>query len=116
MAMQPMRVWYTPRMVSVVEVFMKKERKGLAQFRSPLHSLYPLTVKVLNIASVQSGAVGTYAGEPSNMGELILGLPSAAKKLVSVVDITGREVNPEPNQLLFFIYEDGTVEKRYFLR
>jgi hypothetical protein len=24
MAMQPIRVWYTPRMVSVVEVFMKK--------------------------------------------------------------------------------------------
>jgi hypothetical protein len=24
MAMQPMRVWYTPRMVSVVEVFMKR--------------------------------------------------------------------------------------------
>ena len=57
MAMQPMRVWYTPRMVSVVEVFMKKERKGLVQFRSPLHSLCQLTVKVLNIASVQSGAV-----------------------------------------------------------
>jgi hypothetical protein len=62
------------------------------------------------------GAVGTYAGEPSNIEELILGLPSTAKKLVSIVDITGREVSPEPNRLLFFIYDDGSVEKRYFLR
>ena len=62
------------------------------------------------------GAVGTYAGEPSNTGELILGLPATAKKLVSIVDITGREVSPEPNRLLFFIYDDGSVEKRYFLR
>ena len=59
------------------------------------------------------GAVGTYAGEPSNIGEVAFGFPSIARKLVSIVDITGREVNPEPNQLLFFIYDDGSVEKRY---
>lgn len=35
------------------------------------------------------------------------------RQLVSILDITGREVNPEPNQLLFFIYDDGHVEKRY---
>ena len=62
------------------------------------------------------GALGTYAGEPSNIGELVMGFPSIARKLVSIVDITGREVNPEPNQLLFFIYDDGSVEKRYVLQ
>ena len=62
------------------------------------------------------GAVGTYAGEPSNIGEVILGLPSITKKLVSIVDITGREVSPEPNRLLFFIYDDGSVEKRFVVR
>ena len=61
-------------------------------------------------------AVGTYAGEPSNIGDPALGFPSIARKLVSIVDITGREVNPEPNQLLFFIYDDGYVEKRYFVQ
>ena len=61
------------------------------------------------------GAVGTYAGEPSNIGEVAFGFPAAARKLVSILDITGREVNPEPNQLLFFIYDDGSVEKRYVL-
>ena len=61
------------------------------------------------------GALGTYAGEPSHIGEVAFGFPSMARKLVSIVDITGREVNPEPNQLLFFIYDDGSVEKRYVL-
>ena len=61
------------------------------------------------------GALGTYAGEPSNIGEAAFGFPSIARKLVSIVDIMGREVNPEPNQLLFFIYDDGSVEKRYVL-
>ena len=62
------------------------------------------------------GALGTYGGDPSNIGEVVMGFPSIARKLVSIVDITGREVNPEPNQLLFFIYDDGSVEKRYVLQ
>jgi hypothetical protein len=62
------------------------------------------------------GAVGTYAGQPSTIGDPALGFPSIARKLVSIVDITGREVNPEPNQLLFFIYDDGYVEKRYVVQ
>lgn len=62
------------------------------------------------------GALGTYVGEPSNVGEVAFGFPSLDRKLVSIVDITGREVNPEPNQLLFFIYDDGSVEKRYVVR
>ena len=62
------------------------------------------------------GAVGTYAGEPSTIGDPALGFPSIGRKLVSIVDIMGREVNPEPNQLLFFIYNDGYVEKRYVVQ
>lgn len=62
------------------------------------------------------GALGTYAGEPSHIGDVAFGFPSMARKLVSIVDITGREVNPEPNQLLFFIYDDGSVEKRYVVQ
>ena len=62
------------------------------------------------------GALGTYAGEPSNIGEVVMRFPSIARKLVSIVDIMGRKVNPEPNQLLFFIYDDGSVEKRYVLQ
>ena len=59
------------------------------------------------------GAVGTYAGQPSNIGVVALGFAPMTRQLVSILDLTGREVNPEPNQLLFFIYDDGHVEKRY---
>ena len=62
------------------------------------------------------GAVGTYAGEPSSIGTVAVGFAPTTRQLVSIVDITGRAVNPKPNQLLFFIYDDGTVEKRYEVR
>ena len=37
------------------------------------------------------------------------------KKLIKVVDILGREVNEERNTPLFYIYNDGTVEKRIII-
>jgi hypothetical protein len=37
------------------------------------------------------------------------------KELVKIVDILGRETSVNSNQTLFFIYEDGTVEKRIIL-
>ena len=37
------------------------------------------------------------------------------KKLVKVVDLLGRETLINSNQTLFFIYEDGTIEKRYII-
>ena len=36
---------------------------------------------------------------------------SSNKKLLKVTDLLGRETKNE-NQTLFYIYEDGTVEKR----
>tara|TARA_B100000900_G_scaffold406543_1_gene417728 strand:- start:2165 stop:3208 length:1044 start_codon:yes stop_codon:yes gene_type:complete len=36
------------------------------------------------------------------------------KKLLKVVDVMGREVNVNPNTILFYIYDDGTIEKKYF--
>ena len=39
--------------------------------------------------------------------------PSSIKQLIKVVDILGREIlNETENKILFFIYNDGTVEKR----
>ena len=37
------------------------------------------------------------------------------KKLIKVVDMLGRETSINSNQTLFFIYEDGLIEKRYIL-
>ena len=40
---------------------------------------------------------------------------SLDKKLIKVVDVLGRETSINSNQNLFFIYEDGTIEKRYII-
>ncbi|MBG66102.1 MAG: hypothetical protein CMP73_05545 [Flavobacteriales bacterium] len=42
-------------------------------------------------------------------------LGSLDKKLIKVVDILGKETIINHNKTLFFIYEDGTIEKRYIL-
>ena len=36
-------------------------------------------------------------------------------KLVKIIDVLGREVIPKSNMPLFYIYDDGTVEKRIVL-
>ena len=37
------------------------------------------------------------------------------KKLEKVVDALGREVNHTTNQILFYIYDDGSVEKKFIV-
>jgi len=34
------------------------------------------------------------------------------KKLIKVLDVFGRSITPEPNMTLFYIYDDGTVERK----
>jgi len=36
----------------------------------------------------------------------------SSKNLIKIVDILGREIKGTKNKLLFYIYDDGTVEKR----
>ncbi len=50
-------------------------------------------------------------GNATSIGEI----GSFDKKLIKVVDILGRETTINSNQTLFFIYEDGTIEKRYII-
>ena len=38
--------------------------------------------------------------------------PNLNRKLEKVVDMLGRETNPQPNLLFIEIYNDGTVEKK----
>ena len=37
------------------------------------------------------------------------------KKLVKVVNLLGRETSINSNQTLFFIYEDGSIEKKFVI-
>ena len=41
--------------------------------------------------------------------------PSSNRKLEKIVDILGRETNPENNTPLFYIFDNGTVEKRIII-
>ena len=46
---------------------------------------------------------------PTNISNLVI---EENRKLVQIVDILGREVKPSQNIILFYIYDDGTVEKK----
>ena len=50
-------------------------------------------------------------GSVTSIGEIDL----FDKKLIKVVDVLGRETSINSNETLFFIYEDGTIEKRYIM-
>jgi hypothetical protein len=38
------------------------------------------------------------------------------RKLIRIVDMLGREIQPQSNTVLFYQYSDGTVEKRVIQR
>jgi hypothetical protein len=50
-------------------------------------------------------------GSVTSIGEI----NSFDKKLIKVVDVLGRETSINSNQTLFFIFEDGSIEKRYII-
>ena len=58
-----------------------------------------------------NGSFWARIGSITSLGEI----GSFNKKLFKVVDILGRETSINSNQTLFFIYEDGTIEKRYII-
>ena len=59
----------------------------------------------------------TSLGIWAKMGSVtsVADIGSFDKKLIKVVDVLGRETSINSNQTLFFIYEDGTIEKRYII-
>ena len=53
----------------------------------------------------------------ANMGSMtsIAEIGTFDKKLIKVVDMLGKETSINSNQTLFFIYDNGTIEKRYII-
>ena len=47
-----------------------------------------------------------------NTSTAILDIAKNDKKLVRITDVLGRDTQPNSNQTLFYLFEDGTVEKR----
>lgn len=59
------------------------------------------------------GSVGYDANEALGVGLNLPGL--VTKSLVGIFDASGREALIRPNTLLFFVYDDGSVEKRFVI-
>ena len=57
------------------------------------------------------GSFWAKIGSVTSIEEIVL----FDKKLTKVVDMLGRETSINSNQTLFFIYEDGLIEKRYII-
>jgi hypothetical protein len=69
-------------------------------------------LKILTTAQGQSITITSYA---SNVFKDIE-IPEESKNLLRVVDLLGRTTNPEYNQVLLYIYDDGSVEKKMVLQ
>jgi len=79
-----------------------------------LTAAYPLTmyfVYVVNIGgSVIDTCILTYNSTPTAITDISV---SSNRKLISIVDVLGRQNKGKKNEPLFYIYDDGTVEKKF---
>jgi hypothetical protein len=54
---------------------------------------------------------------PCSNVNVVNDLPHLTKgKLLKIVDVLGRETFPINNTILFYIYDDGTIEKRVVIK
>lgn len=72
---------------------------------------YPLTMYFVysDGSLVTDTCILTYNSTPSAIIDINV---SSNRKLISIVDVLGRESNGTTNEPLFYIYDDGTVEKQ----
>ena len=87
---------------------------------------FTIPIDTINVCITYTDAIGYYTccvtwvwdaasgmwakmGGVTSLGEI----NSDNKKLIKIVDVLGRETFPKNNEILFYIYEDGTIDKRY---
>jgi len=75
---------------------------------------YPLTIYFVysDGSLVTDTCILTYNTTPTAITDIN---PSGDRKLISIVDVLGRESKGTRNEPLFYIYDDGTVEKRIII-
>jgi choice-of-anchor B domain-containing protein len=92
-------------------------------YRNDASAVYPYTIgAVMSITNSSAGSAGYYyfyynievevpcEGVTTEINEFYTN-----KKLVKIVDILGRKAIESSNSLLFYIYEDGSVEKHLII-
>ena len=50
-----------------------------------------------------------------NSSTFVTEIESKEKKLIKIVDVLGRECLPKKNTTLFYIFDDGSVEKKLII-
>tara|TARA_B110000459_G_C16230025_1_gene324592 strand:- start:239 stop:589 length:351 start_codon:yes stop_codon:yes gene_type:complete len=53
---------------------------------------------------------GNYCPNTTSISEI-----NTDKKLLNIIDVLGRKIQNETNQPLFYIYDDGSVEKKIII-
>jgi len=83
---------------------------------SAINPSYPLTMYFVYAVSIGGSitdtCILTYNSTPSAIIDINV---SSNRKLISIVDVLGRESNGTRNETLFYIYDDGTVEKQIII-
>jgi hypothetical protein len=80
---------------------------------SAINPSYPLTMYFVYIVSIGGSVTDTciltYNSTPTAITDINI---SGNRKIISIVDVLGRASKGTKNESLFYIYDDGTVEKR----
>ena len=80
---------------------------------SPITPIYPITI-YFTYSNLTGKDPGDYTCELTyDISQNIRVDFIPKKKLLNIIDVTGRGVNHTTNQILFHIYDDGSVEKKF---
>ena len=90
-------------------------------YRNDAGAIYPYNIgSIMSITGTSAGSSGYYyfyynieVEVPcENTSTAILDIAKNNKKVVRITDVLGRDTQPNSNQTLFYLFDDGTVEKR----
>ena len=81
---------------------------------NPVNPIYPLNIYFVyyDASMLEDTCILTYNLTPTASTDIN---QSGYRKLISIVDVLGRENKGTKNDPLFYIYDDGTVEKKIIL-
>jgi choice-of-anchor B domain-containing protein len=88
-------------------------------YRNDAGAIYPYNIgSIMNITGTSAGSPGYYyfyynieVEVPCDGTTPVTDELGSSKKIIKIIDVLGREVIPSKNTPLFYIYENGTVEK-----
>jgi len=84
---------------------------------SPVMPAYPLSIyfTYTNLTGLNPGdytCILTYNISPTNITDINV---EGNRQCIRVIDVLGKETKGKTNELLFYIYDDGTVEKKIII-